>query len=87
MKKILILFLVLSLFLLNCASSLTVNGEVCEPVGLFNQDEKCENVKYKFCTKNLIWSILAFETVIVPVILLGKKLYEPVELDTLIETK
>lgn len=83
MKKILILLFALSLFLFNCASSLTVNGEVCEPVGLFNLDEKCENVKYKVCTKNVVWSILAFETIIVPVILLGKKLYEPVEVDSL----
>lgn len=83
MKKTLVLLFVLSLFLFNCASSLTINGEVCEPVGLFNQDEKCENVKYKFCAGNLIWSILAFETVVVPVILMGKKLYEPVEADTL----
>ena len=77
------MLMVLVLPFLNCASSITVNGQLCEPVGLLNMDEKCPGIKYKLSTGNLIWSILAFETVIVPAILLGKKLYEPVEVDTL----
>jgi hypothetical protein len=46
--------------------------------GLFNLDDKNPNIKYELVVGNVVWDIILFETVIVPVVLIGWKLYEPV---------
>lgn len=86
MRKLLTLLLVV-LILTSCASSQTfiIDGEktVVEPYGWANkQTRKNENVVYEVSLGNVIWSIIGFETIIVPVWLTGWKLYEPVRLKT-----
>lgn len=42
------------------------------------QSNKIEGVTYEACFENIVWDIVAIETVIVPVWLTGQELYEPV---------
>ncbi len=82
MKKIL---LVLSIFcLFSCADSkvLNIDGKdtLVEPYGWMNDDVlKNDSVQYQVNTGNVVWSIIGFETIIVPIILTGNSLYEPVK--------
>ncbi len=47
--------------------------------GLFNGNNmKNPNVKYKLIIGNVIWSIILIETIIVPIILVGWFMFEPV---------
>lgn len=80
MKKIL-LFLI-SVILVSCADNKTFedkNGEfVAEPYGWFNKENKIEHVNYKLSTSNLVLSVIFCETIIVPIVLTGSELYEPI---------
>lgn len=68
-----------------CASSISIKDKTCEPVGIFTMDKKCdcENVEYRTNKKNLIWSIITVETIIIPLWLMGTQAYEPVLIDTI----
>lgn len=84
MKRITFLFAVL-LLLASCADSKTFKIEEqiihAAPYGWADFEEmKNPNVVYKVNTGNVIWSILAFETGIVPIWLTGWQIYEPVRL-------
>ena len=73
------------MILTSCASSETfiINGEktVVRPYGWANkQSRKNENIIYEVSVGNVVWSILGFETVVLPVWLTGWQLYEPVRL-------
>jgi len=61
----------------------TSNGpsktEVVKPYGLFDMKNANPKVVYKVSTRVIIWSIIYSETIFVPVILLGKYLYEPAQ--------
>jgi len=46
--------------------------------GLFNIDKRNPKVEYRVIVGNIIWSVILFETVVVPIILIGWYLYEPV---------
>lgn len=66
-----------------CADSkkININGKdvVVEPYGWMNETAvKNDSVVYKLNTGNIVWSIVCVETVIVPIILTGNSLYEPV---------
>jgi hypothetical protein len=84
MKNKNLLYLFLTLFLLfSCAENKTIyinNKNVnVEPYGWLNEDAmKNDSVVYQMCGGNLVWSIIGVETVIVPIILTGYSLYEPV---------
>ena len=56
-----------------CASSISINNTTCEPIGIFTMDKKCncDNIKYELNKKNLIWSIITVETIIIPLWLMG----------------
>lgn len=50
-----------------------------EPYGLFDEDSvKNDQVEYEVSTGNVVLSVIFVESVVVPVILLGWYLYEPV---------
>jgi len=84
MKKF-IAVLVLALFAAfatGCHSSRVVEGTRYDPIGLYHKISEPEaespDVQYDLCVGNLIWSIILVETIVVPVILLGWYLWEPV---------
>ena len=73
----------ISVFLGSCADSKTmeIGGKavVVEPYGWMNEAEmKNDSVVYRVNTGNVVWSVVSFETVVIPIILTGNYLYEPV---------
>lgn len=78
MKQILTLLLTAAL-LAGCASEKVIDGHTYEPYGLFNEETKAANVQYRISKGNVLWSIAGFETLIIPVWLIGFELYEPVD--------
>ncbi len=66
----------------NCADSkeFVIDGKnvVIEPYGWFDLEAKHDSIVYKVNAGNIIWSIVGIETVIVPILLTGNQLYEPV---------
>ncbi len=85
-KLIIILFFSIVLFA-SCAKSKTFQISEyeylkAEPYGWVNMDaNKIDGVVYQVNAGNVIWSIIAIETVIIPVWLTGWKLFEPVRYD------
>lgn len=83
-KAIIILFI--GCLLMSCADSkeFKISKEktiIAEPYGWANYEaRKDPNVIYEVCIGNVIWSIIGFETVIIPVWLSGWQIYEPVKL-------
>ena len=45
-----------------------------------HETRKNKNVVYEVCLGNVIWSIVGFETIFVPVWLTGWEIYEPIKL-------
>jgi hypothetical protein len=84
MKTTIKLAAVLSLFLLaSCADGkvIEINGEnvQVEPYGWLNEEGvKHDSVVYQLSAGNIIWSVIASQTIVVPVLLTGNALYEPV---------
>ena len=84
MKKLFGLLLIAIIALSSCADSKIFERAdgtkfVAEPYGLANyQSNRIEGVTYEACFENIVWDIVAIETVIVPVWLTGWELYEPV---------
>lgn len=84
MKKLFGLLLIAIIALSSCADSKTFERAdgtkfVAEPYGWANyQSNKIEGVTYEACFENIVWDIVAIETVIVPVWLTAWELYEPV---------
>ena len=86
MKRLFAMLLCLMLgFLLGCGSP----QEVCtvEPTrechtymeyGLLNPEERNPAVRYAVVEGNVVWSVIFSETVVVPILLIGFHLYEPV---------
>jgi uncharacterized protein YcfL len=75
--------LLVAVLLVGCADSKTINingkDTVVEPYGWINESEmKNDSVIYKVNTGNVVWSVIGVETVIVPIILTGNYLYEPI---------
>ena len=65
-----------------------VTQEVCS-YGFFNQEDKVEGVKYKVDTGVVVLSVIFSETIVVPAILLGLYLYEPIgpDIDNIAELR
>lgn len=84
MKKLLILLVLVIIACTSCADSKTFKRAdgtsfVAEPYGWGNyQSNKIEGVVYELNVGNVVWDVLLFETIIVPVWLTGWELYEPV---------
>jgi hypothetical protein len=63
------------------SKELVIDGKtvVVEPYGLGNEDsQKNPDVIYELSTGNIVLSVIFSETVVVPVVLITKYLYEPV---------
>lgn len=89
MKKFIIL-LISVLFLTSCAEKKTFtrkNGTsfTAQPYGWMNQEKEIDNVVYDVCAGNVILSIVFSETIVVPVILTGTGLWEPIEYNEPVE--
>lgn len=82
MKKIIVLLCISSILLASCADSKTLNingkDKVIEPYGWFDTSAKNDSVNYKINTGNVVLSIVFSETIIVPILLTGTEIYEPV---------
>lgn len=81
MKKIIFLLIIL-LSIVSCADSkeFTIDNKrvKVEPYGWFDKSQKNDSINYKVNTGNVILSIVFSETIIVPIILTGEELWEPV---------
>lgn len=81
MKNLLFLALCV-LTLASCADSkkFNIDGKevTVEPYGWFDLSQKNDSVNYRVNTGNVVWSIILSETVVVPVLLTGDQLFEPV---------
>lgn len=76
-NKFLIFVLIVSLLVSGCAQVKVLNGVTYEPYGIINRkDEKSVDVEYKRKRSSIILSVLFVETIIVPFILIGFRLYE-----------
>ena len=74
--------------LVGCAHDKTIDGKNYEPYGLIDEPTvKCDSIQYKVVTGNVVWGVLFFETIIVPVWIFGYDLYEPVEKKTSVNAK
>jgi len=78
MKK-LITVLCLAMFLCACGSDKVINGKNYQQYGLIDKDEvRDNNIKYEVNIGNVVWGVVLFETVVVPIALFGWYLYSPV---------
>lgn len=85
MKKINIILILFVIILSSCASSKTfqIDGKEVEvkPYGWANKEASYNNnVIYEVSLGNAIWSVIGFETIILPIWLTGWQLFEPVKL-------
>lgn len=84
MKKLFGLLLIAIIALSSCADSKTFERAdgtkfVAEPYGWANyQTKKIEGVTYEACIGNIVLDVIAVETIVIPVLLTGWELYEPV---------
>lgn len=77
-NKLIIFILVVALIFSGCAQSRVLSGTQYEPYGVINRkDEKKENVVYERKKSSVVLSVLFFETIVVPIVLMGFHLYEP----------
>lgn len=68
----------------SCADekTLTINGrnKTFDPYGWADYEElKNDSVTYEICVGNVVWSVIGFETIAIPVWLTGWQIYEPIK--------
>ncbi len=83
MKKLIGLFLIL-VIMASCADGKKFQKKdgplfYAKPYGWFNLEDKIDGVIYEVNVGNMVWNVILFETVVVPVVLTGAELYEPVD--------
>lgn len=82
MKKLTVLIVFVTFTLMSCGNSkvLEINGqdEEIETFGWFDLDAKNECVNYQVVTGNVVWSVILSASVVVPAIITGLELWEPV---------
>lgn len=77
--RIIALLLATSLVLSGCAQSLHIDGVTYQPYGIFDADANRDpRIVYRVSPMSVLWSIVFFETVFIPVLLVGFALWEPV---------
>lgn len=84
MKKFMVFLIALSFLFISCADSkdLKINGkiETVEPCGWIDMNScKRDDVIYDINVGNVVLSCLTFETILVPALLTGYQLWEPVK--------
>lgn len=74
--------LLIAIIFTSCADSkkFKINNEevVVKPYGWFDLNAKNDSVNYKLSTGNIVLGVLFSGTIVVPVILTGDQLWEPV---------
>jgi hypothetical protein len=71
--------LMFTLLLTGCNNDKVINGKVIPVYGVFNEEAtKDPSIVYKVSPGSVICAIVFFETLIVPVIVIGWDLYQPV---------
>jgi hypothetical protein len=74
--------LLMAVLMTSCADSkkFTIdNKEVTvEPYGWFDTGAKNDSINYRLNAGNIVWSVILSGTVVVPVVLTGDQLWEPV---------
>lgn len=85
MKKLTIYLMALMLIFSSCASSKTfqIDGQAVEvkPYGWANKETRYnDKVVYEVSLGNVVWSVIGFETIVLPIWLTGWQIYEPVKL-------
>lgn len=83
MRKVILLAAVAAMVLTGCADNKTFRKAdgtefVARPYGWMTKDDKVEGVEYELCPGNIVLSCVFGETVLVPVLLTGLELWEPV---------
>ncbi len=77
-----LIVVMLSVSLMGCGDSKVIQGKEIGTYGLFNQDQKYEDVEYRVVIGNVVWGILLVETIVAPIYFFGFSLFEPVGVDT-----
>lgn len=80
MRKIAAILCVVLLLSLNmgCGDARTINGTLHSTYGIFNPGDKDPDVCYRVIFGNIVWSVLLFETIIMPVYFVGWSMNEPI---------
>lgn len=79
MKKHFVIVLTSSLLLSACAEPLQTPEKTYRPYGLFNKSTaRSRDVCYEISAGNVFWAIFLVETIIVPIVIVGFYLWEPV---------
>jgi len=80
MKKTIVFLVLISL--IGCASPIYVEDEVVGPYGMyhlfFDKDKINEDMVYKLSIGNMILSVVLVETIVVPFVLVGWYLWQPI---------
>ena len=86
MKRVIVILIVIlgiALMSTSCADSkkFTINNKevTVEPYGWFDgEDAINDSINYELCIGNVVLDVIFCETIVVPIILTGDQLYEPV---------
>ena len=82
MKKVVAVAVILSMLLIvGCGDKMIIDGRTYDTYGVFTmEDGKNPDIQYRLIIGNVVWSILLFQTIVMPVYFIGWSLYEPVGL-------
>jgi len=72
--------------LVGCGKSMVIGGVERKPVGIASKyvpenlfgTTYSDSVKYEVCVGNVIWGIILCETIVVPIIVFGFSMFNPV---------
>jgi uncharacterized lipoprotein NlpE involved in copper resistance len=79
MKKLIVILLLISLVIMGCGNSKTIDGVEYDTIGIISQEEdKNPNIQYKPIWGNIIWGSLLSGTLIAPIYFFGFSMWEPV---------
>lgn len=80
--RLVLAIILMSIFITSCADSkeFIIDGKKVnvEPYGWFDSSKKNDSIEYKVNVGNIVLDVIFCETIIVPIILTGDQLYEPV---------
>lgn len=77
--KLIALMLMFTMLLTGCGNDKVINNKTYEVYGLANEDAyKDPAVVYEMSAGSVICAVIFFETVIVPIYVIGWDLYQPV---------
>ncbi|MDN3621321.1 hypothetical protein QWY81_17775 [Polaribacter undariae] len=81
-RRIIEVLVIVIIFFSACADSkkFKIDGKEVEvePYGWFDLESKNDSINYKVNVGNVVLDIIFCETIVVPIVLTGSQLYEPV---------